>query len=188
MSLDALIRRAQEGEHQAFGELVRQHQAMVRQQLRRLTHGDSALADDLAQDTFVTAWQNMPGFRGDAKFSTWLHRIAHQKFLSHCRMQGAHRRGGGQNLPPSELPGELTDLHDHGNQSVQTQWRIDIQAALAQLSAAQQHSVLYAWVLGMGQQEVATVMDLPLGTVKSHIARAKAHLQNRLQAFEPLET
>src|SRR5438477_12950445 len=69
----------------AFGELVRRHQSAVRATLRRLASGNTALADDLAQETFVLAFRNLKSFRQEAKFSTWLYRIAYNVFLADAR-------------------------------------------------------------------------------------------------------
>ena len=66
----------------AFGELVRRHQSMVRATLRKLTGGNTALADDLAQETFLLAYRNLKSFRQEARFSTWLYRIAYNAFLA----------------------------------------------------------------------------------------------------------
>src|SRR5262244_1719780 len=69
----------------AFGELVRRHQSTVRACLRKLTSGNAALADDLAQETFLLAYRNLKSFRQEAKFSTWLYRIAYNVFLADAR-------------------------------------------------------------------------------------------------------
>src|SRR5438034_1953605 len=69
----------------AFGELVRRHQSVVRATLRKLTGGNHALADDLAQDTFMLAYRNLRSFRQEARFSTWLFRIATNAFLADAR-------------------------------------------------------------------------------------------------------
>src|SRR5258708_7858011 len=69
----------------AFGELVRRHQSAVRTTLRRLTGGNHALADDLAQETFLLAYRNLRSFRQEAKFSTWLYRIGYNAFLADAR-------------------------------------------------------------------------------------------------------
>src|SRR5689334_14990155 len=71
----------------AFATLVRRHQSVVRGLLRRLAKGNEALADDLAQETFIKSYQSLKSFRGGAKFSTWLHRIAYNAFISHVRSQ-----------------------------------------------------------------------------------------------------
>jgi len=76
---------ARRGDRRAFARLVRAHHSRVRLQLRRLTQGDAALADDLAQETFVQAWLHLNDFRGDARLATWLHRIALTRFLQHVR-------------------------------------------------------------------------------------------------------
>ncbi len=69
----------------AFAELVRRHQSSVRACLRKLTAGNLALADDLAQETFVLAWRNLKSFRQEARFSTWLYRIATNCWLADAR-------------------------------------------------------------------------------------------------------
>src|SRR6202158_6179217 len=69
----------------AFSELVRRHQSSVRATLRKLAKGDAALADDLAQETFLLAYRNLKSFRQEAKFSTWLYRIAYNVFLADAR-------------------------------------------------------------------------------------------------------
>src|SRR5512137_269420 len=69
----------------AFAQLVRRHQSAVRSVLRRLCAGDAALADDLSQETFVRAWRGLTSWRGGARFSTWLHRVAVNVWLSQAR-------------------------------------------------------------------------------------------------------
>ena len=69
----------------AFAELVKRHQSSVRACLRKLTAGNHALADDLAQETFVLAWRNLKSFRQEARFSTWLYRIATNCWLANAR-------------------------------------------------------------------------------------------------------
>ena len=82
-----LVTRALEGDRDAFGELVLRHQSAVRRFLRHLARGDEALADDLAQDTFVQAWHRLGQFRGDAAFATWLLGIAHNHWRNARRKQ-----------------------------------------------------------------------------------------------------
>src|ERR1044072_1157525 len=73
----------------AFGELVRRHQSAVRSTWRRLTGGNIAQADDLAQETFLLAYRNLKSFRQEAKFSTWLYRIAYNGILADARKSKA---------------------------------------------------------------------------------------------------
>src|ERR1700752_152429 len=81
MSADDLVRDAVSGDAAAFGALVREHQSKVRGFLRRLTPGDAALADDLAQEAFLEAWRKIAQYRGDGSFSGWLCGIAWSRFL-----------------------------------------------------------------------------------------------------------
>src|SRR5205085_9484539 len=75
----------QRDDRRAFAVLVERHQSRVRTVLRRLTRGDAALADDLAQETFVLAWRNLKNFRFEARFSTWIYRIAFNAWQSEAR-------------------------------------------------------------------------------------------------------
>ena len=82
----ALVARVLAGDDRhAFAALVRRHQGPVRALLRRLCKGDDAFADDLAQETFLQAHRKLEQFRGDARFSTWIYRIAYNSFLMAIR-------------------------------------------------------------------------------------------------------
>jgi RNA polymerase sigma-70 factor (ECF subfamily) len=82
---DLVARVLLDDDHHAFAELVRNHQSAVRGLLRNLTRGDAATADDLAQEAFLRAYKNIRSFRGEAKFSTWLYRIAYNCFREDAR-------------------------------------------------------------------------------------------------------
>lgn len=171
----ALVARALLGhDRQAFEQLVRRHQGAVRAQLRRLLHGDQALADDLAQETFIVAWRKLDQFRGDARFSTWLYQIAHTRFLQAIRKKGdGHQgleEGQAEGLEVSRPPVDLL---------------LDLERAMRQLSSAEQTVLLYCVQLELSQQETADVLAMPLGTVKTHAARGKAKLQQLLAAWHP---
>src|SRR2546430_801777 len=81
---ELIVRVLSEDDRHAFGELVRRHQSQVRGLLRQLS-SDAALADDLAQETFLRAHRSLHQFRGGARFSSWLYRIAYNAFLAHVR-------------------------------------------------------------------------------------------------------
>jgi RNA polymerase sigma-70 factor (ECF subfamily) len=176
-----LIARVRRGDNDAFSTLVSTHQSRVRQQLRRLvgnsraTHGDDALADDLAQDVFVRAWQQLHAFRGEARFATWLYRIAYHRYLEHVRSaQGTHA---------------LEVCDDHGSDDVEGECphdgaqRIDVERALARLPDAERVAIIHCHWLDLSHQEAADVLGWPLGTVKSHIARGKEKLRISLAAW-----
>ncbi len=172
-----LVRQAlREGDARVFEILVRRHQGVVRAQLRRLLHGDHASADDLAQETFVLAWRKLDQFRGEARFSTWLYRIAHACFLQHCRSRGRRWQQEAALAPDDEALGHEARPPELG---------LDLDAALRRLSGPQRAALLYCVQLGLSHEEAALVMDLPLGTVKTHVLRGKARLRQLLRDWSP---
>lgn len=177
----ALVDRAvREGDPRIFEVLVRRHQGRVRAQLRRLLGPAAAMADDLAQDTFVLAWRKLHQFRGDSRFAAWLHCIAHSCFLQHLRSS----RGRTQ---VSTEP----DLADDGESSHEQiavgpcELGLDLEAALQRLSTNQRTALLYCAQLGLSHEEAAVVLDMPLGSVKTHVARGKAKLRLLLRDWAP---
>lgn len=176
----ALVERVvRDGDTRAFELLVRRHQGLVRAQLRRLLGRDAAMADDLAQDTFVIAWRKLQQFRGDARFGTWLYRIAYSCFLQHLR---------GERGQPTQQPVEL-DLAEAEMPHAETgtpELKLDLDAALLQLSAEQRAALMYCVQIGLSHEEAAVVLEMPLGSVKTHVARGKAKLRQLLQDWAPL--
>jgi RNA polymerase sigma-70 factor (ECF subfamily) len=177
----ALVKRAvQDGDACIFEILVRRHQGLVRAQLRRLLGDDPALADDLAQETFVLAWRKLAQFRGESRFSTWLYRIAYSCFQQYWRSKGLRKR---QEMALTgdldEAPGAVTTTPELG---------VDIDAALRRLSSNQQAAVMYCAQFGLSHEEAALVLDMPLGSVKTHVARGKAKLRELLQDWAPSPT
>lgn len=156
----------------AFEHLVRRHQGMVRAQLRRLLHGDAAGADDLAQETFLLAWRKLDQFRGDARFSTWLYRIAYSCFLQAYRKQRRIADDAGE--------GEAEHLHAPPHAM---DLELDFERAMRCLSAAEQTVLMHCVQMGLSHEEAAYVLALPLGTVKTHATRGKAKLKAWLAAW-----
>lgn len=159
-------------DRRAFEQLVRRHQGMVRAQLRRLLPGDEAAADDLAQETFLLAWRKLRQFRGDARFSTWLYRIAYT-----CFLQTRRRRS----LPIDEAnDGEEVQ---HATAAQATDLQMDMQHAMQRLSSGELTVLLHCVQLGLSHEEAAYVLALPLGTVKTHATRGKAKLKTWLAVW-----
>jgi RNA polymerase sigma factor (sigma-70 family) len=167
---------ARHGDRAAFARLVRAHQSRVRLQLRRLTRGDHALADDLAQESFVQAWQHLHEFRGDARLATWLHRIALTRFLQHARRPQL----------PQEWRDPDDDTHEprHDPRAAEGLVR-DVERALLGLTEIQRLAIFHCFHLDLTHGEAAQVLGLPLGTLKSHLDRAKARLRDLLDAWNP---
>lgn len=176
MSDAELIARTLGGDDRsAFGLLVQRHQSAVRQFLRHLTQGDVALADDLAQDTFVHAWRSLARFHGGSAFSTWLLGIAHNQWRNarrrtrpHSTLDDAHAHETA--VPPTTA---ASDLHH------------DLTAALATLDADERLALHLGYQQGLSHPEIAALLDWPLGTVKTHLARGKSRLRQHLAAWNP---
>lgn len=154
----------------AFGELVLRHQSAVRRFLRHLTRGNAALADDLAQETFIRGYESLSHFRGDSRFEVWLLGIAHNQFRNSSRRQ---RR---------ENPAPECDLKGLRAESTErlTDLQQDIAAAVATLSPDEQVAIGLSFGSGLSHGEIAAVLRWPLGTVKTHIARGKERLREIL--------
>lgn len=158
------------GDAAAFGVSVRAHQSALRGFLRRLTRGDHALADDLAQETFLEAWRKLAQYRGDSPFAAWLYAIAWSRFL----MAARRRR-----LEPLDEAGEV--LLPEAASDV----KLDLEKAFEQLRAPERAALTLCFTLGMGHEEAAATLAMPLGTLKSHVARGREKLKTLLQDHAP---
>ncbi|MFH1807845.1 MAG: sigma-70 family RNA polymerase sigma factor [Pseudomonadota bacterium] len=155
----------------AFAELVRRHQSTVRGLLRRLTCGDAAWADDLAQDTFVRSYRGLAGFRGGARLSTWMYRIAY-----HCYLDDLQRRRR------AEVKVDGTVHKDMGF-ARRAALQHDVERAMGVLDERERAVIALAYGQDLSQQDLADLLDMPLGTVKTVQARAKDKLRVRLQVW-----
>jgi RNA polymerase sigma-70 factor (ECF subfamily) len=172
---DELITRVlRHDDRDAFGELVRKHQSPLRAMLRKLTCGDQALADDLAQETFVRAFLKLSAFRGKARFSTWLYRIAYNLFL------GEKRRLSGRISRLQSRPDPFTGPSSGNPAGLQ----IDLENAMIHLTKAERAAVVFCCAKGFSHQETARILDCPVGTVKTHVLRGKQKLRSLLAAWE----
>ena len=166
MSLPAtdgeLVAAARRGSQSAFREIVERHQQAVRGFLRR-TLANPADADDLAQETFLTAWTSLWRFRQQASLRSWLCAIAWKKNLT---LQRSRQREKIRH-DAIEAPTDITACPDR---------RLDLAAALAVLPEAQRAAVALCLGGGFSHAEAAEALGLPLGTIKSHVDRGRAKL------------
>ncbi|HZQ61603.1 MAG TPA: sigma-70 family RNA polymerase sigma factor [Casimicrobiaceae bacterium] len=171
----------------AFSELVRRHQSAVRAMLRRLAAGNHALADDLAQETFLLAYRNLRNFRQEAKFSTWLYRIATNAFFAHARKRTEEPRRDDANAVPDDEASN-GEAHGEADHARAASLRIDMERALGVLSDAERAAIVQCYHNDLSHEEAAYVLGCPVGTVKTHILRAKQKLKTRLGAWAPERT
>jgi len=171
---DLVTRVLVDDDHHAFAELVRNHQSPVRGLLRQLTRNDLALADDLAQETFLRAYKNIRSFRGEAKFSTWLYRIAYN-----CFREEARKRKELVGIDEAQLEAEQ-DPH-----TVDPALKHDLMHALQLLPLHERSAILLCCQNGLSHDEAARVLDIPLGTVKTNVLRGREKLKKTLAAWGP---
>lgn len=169
---DLVARVLLDEDQNAFSELVRRHQSAVRGLLRQLTRSDVALADDLAQETFIRAYKNIRSFRGEAKFSTWLYRIAYN-----CFREEARKRKELVGIDETQLEAE----QDPG--TVDPALRQDLAHALQLLPLHERTAVLLCCQNGLSHDEAARVLEIPLGTVKTNVLRGREKLKKTLAVW-----
>lgn len=164
-----VLARAQAGEVPAFAELFRRHHRRIYALCARMS-GDRALAEDLTQETFVTAWRKLDSFRGDAEFSTWLHRVAVNTVLGHQRRNAGWLRrvvSGADALPEPEL-------HERPDQAR------DLEQAISRLPERARQVFVLIDVEGLGHREAADVLGIAEGTSKAQLSRARSLLREML--------
>ena len=140
--------------------------------LRQLTRADVELADDLAQETFIRAYKHIRTFRGEAKFSTWLYRIAYNVFREEARKR-------------KELVGiDEEQLERQSDpQTTDAGLRHDLMSALQTLPLHERSAVMLCCQNGLSHDEASRVLDIPLGTVKTNVLRGREKLKKLLAAW-----
>ena len=171
---DLVARVILEDDQHAFGELVKRHQSSVRGLLRQLTRTDLALADDLAQEAFLRAYKHIRSFRGEARFSTWLYRIAYNVFR-----EDARRRKELVGIDEDHLERESDPA------TVDPALRHDLMHALSLLPLHERSAVVLCCQNGLSHDEASRVLDIPLGTVKTNVLRGREKLKRTLAAWGP---
>jgi len=167
--VSALVLKVQtNGDNRAYGRLVSLHQGRVRGFLRRLCRCP-ALADDLAQEVFVIAYQKLNGFQGNGSFEAWLCSIAYRCFLQQLRRQRREQQ-------VMDLMAAEQQVSTGISQPV-TEDQLDIERALQQIDPRESAAITLNYSLGFSHAEIAGIMQLPLGTVKTLINRGLRKLR-----------
>lgn len=151
-----------------FIAYVESNQKALRRFLTALCCGDSALADDIAQETYMKAYMSADGFRGDARFSSWVYRIAYNTFVSYRR---SHRPA----TDVSEAAAVASD--DSADSGFRYQ---PLYAALDRLNERERTAVLLFYIEGYTIKEISAIVDASEDAVKQHLSRARKHLKTLL--------
>jgi RNA polymerase sigma-70 factor, ECF subfamily len=166
----ALIERCRTGDDIAFGELVERYKHLVYGMVWRLTT-DRSQTDDLAQEVFLKVYRGLPYFRGEARLSTWIFRIV----ANVCSQARARQAAETIGPPPSAEPGRpdaaFADL----------ELRDRLTKAIAQLPEQYRLLIAAHYLDGVQYEALAETLDIPVGTVKTHLYRAKRRLRELLQ-------
>ncbi len=164
------VARAAAGDRAAFETLYREHAGRVYALCLRLA-GDAARAEDYTQDVFVRAWERLGSFRGEAAFSSWLHRLAVNVVLQDRRAERRRLR----RVEPTDDLGAAPARRDR------IAARLDLETAIAALpDAARQVFVLYD-IEGYGHAEIGGLLGIAEGTSKAHLHRARRLLREALE-------
>jgi RNA polymerase sigma-70 factor, ECF subfamily len=173
------VRRLQRGETDAFETLVRRHEKTIFNLLYRML-GDYDEAAEVSQEVFLSAFRAASQFRGDANFSTWLYRIALNHASTRRKSLGARQ----QRMVPMESADPLSDP-DLGPPEIleKKEIREKVQFALNQLDPEDAAVILLRDLQDVPYDEVARVLEIPVGTVKSRLHRARQALKARLASY-----
>jgi len=169
---EQLVDLALEGDRQAFGEIVERYQSMVARTVKGML-GDAVFAEDIGQDAFVRLYNSLPDFRGEAKLSTYLNRIAVNLTLNEIKRR--KRSGGviGLTETGEHFSRDVADENDHDRRDVHEV----VNKALQMLDPKFRKVVVLRLLEGYSTRETAEVLDLPQGTVLSRLSRAQEQLK-----------
>lgn len=179
-----LVLEAQAGNTHAFGELVLAYQRFVFNLAYRAL-GDMQEAQDAAQETFLRAWLALPKFRAEARFSTWLYRIT----VNFCYNRRPRLRRELAELPIDEAPDLPDDCAGLGanplNEVEKSEQRAFIHRQIDELQESYRLIISLRYQEELSYEEIAQVLNMPLGTVKTGLFRAKAQLRAALARKSP---
>ena len=165
-----LIQQARQGDPEALDALYRRHAPRVYSVVRRLT-GDDAQAEDAAQETWLRAIRALPDFRGQAMFSTWLHRIA-----VNCALYGRRKR---ERSRLRELP--LVETLSAALQEPHPLLRMKLEEAIDSLPERMRRVLVLHDIEGYTHEEIGALLGVAAGTCKSQLFKARAKLRARLR-------
>jgi RNA polymerase sigma-70 factor (ECF subfamily) len=175
-----LVRRFKEGDRRAYAEIVDRYQHRVYTLCLRWM-GDEQVAEEVAQDVFLALFRSLADFRGDSQLSTWIFRVV----INHCKNRRLYRKrratdrheplegDGGEDDPPRQIAGDgpPTDHAIHRGEA-----EVLVREALAALDEEQRSIIVMRDVEDLSYEEIGEILNLPRGTVKSRLHRARAEL------------
>jgi RNA polymerase sigma-70 factor (ECF subfamily) len=181
-----LIADCLRGDPAAFGVLVRRYQDRLYNTVYRLVD-NAEDAQDVVQEAFLNAYQSLDSFKGDALFFTWLYRIAVNTAISHRRKQKVVLRIGGRPGEPGIEPMDPSELSRPGHALEQAEQEQRIQDALGRLSPEHRAVLIMKDMEGQKYETMAEVLQVPIGTIRSRLHRARIELREVLEKMDESE-
>jgi len=186
VDISELVHQAKQGDDEAFGMLVERYQDKIYGYVSRMLH-DPEEAEDVAQEVFIRAYQNLAGFREAASFPTWLYRIATNLAIDAARSRKSRRANSFSLDEPVETDaGEISrqlsaDRRGTVSQVESSHLQQIVTEAIAQLSAKLRTVITLYDIEGLSYEEIAEVLGCPVGTVKSRLFNARNQLRDKLE-------
>ena len=176
-----LVERVQKGDKQAFDMLVLKYQGRVMSMVSRMVR-DHHEAQDIVQEAFIKAYRALPRFRGDSAFYTWLYRIAMNTAKNHLVSKGRRPAIDGVELEEAEVVGipKLQDIDSPERQLLRDELERVINQAIKALPDDLKTAITLREFDGLSYEEIAHVMDCPVGTVRSRIFRAREAIDKQI--------
>ncbi|HEX5092512.1 MAG TPA: RNA polymerase sigma factor RpoE [Burkholderiales bacterium] len=179
-----LVERAQRGDKRAFGLLVEKYQRKLGRLLARFIR-DPAEVEDVTQEAFIKAYRALPGFRGDSAFYTWLYRIGINTAKNYLMALG-RRAPTSTEVEAEEAEGfedgeQLRDINTPENVLMSAEIARTVNATIEELPEELRTAIQLREIEGMSYEDIARVMECPIGTVRSRIFRAREAIAERLR-------
>ena len=178
-----LVVRVQQGDKTAFDLLARKYQHKIAKLISRYVR-DRAEVEDVTQEALIKAYRAIGGFRGESAFYTWLYRIAVNTAKNYLESQGRRPPGSDVEIDGAELIESGDGLRDNATperQMLRDEIATTVHRVLEHLPADLRTAITLREIEGMSYEEIAAVMDCPIGTVRSRIFRAREAIDQELQ-------
>jgi len=178
----ALVVQVQQGDNRAFDLLVLKYQLRVSKLVARFLR-NSADVPDVVQEAFIKAYRALPNFRGDSAFYTWLYRIAINTAKNHLVSMSRKGSSGNIDVQDAEDYGASEWLKEYSSperEALATELEITVHRAMTDLPSDLREAITLREIEGLSYEEIAQVMDCPIGTVRSRIFRAREAIDEKL--------
>ena len=182
---EILVAKCQKGDKEAFELLIKKYQRRIFHLIYRMTQ-DPAVVEPLAQDVFLKAYRSISSFRGSSRFYTWLYRIAVNTSLSHIKKESVgetRQRTLEYDLNSSAVQDDSMKSEDPEELFMRKEFFKHLIDSLRRLPEELRTAVVLREFSGMNYEEISEVMEIPLGTVRSRIIRARARLREMLEPY-----